>query len=125
MNPIYWGIFIENAPLGELVKIIEYPHITYGFKTPCPYDRVGEDYNIHCIAYGNDGNNEALLVELPDKTIDIYQGVEKPHITLSISENGTPKDSANLDFDTPIDFILHGTIGYFGEDGEVHLKIEE
>lgn len=120
MVPIYWGLFINSEDLiisGKLNRIISNPHVTFGFKTEYPMDIHGKSVKITIIGYGNDGQNEALLVKLPEEAMDIYNGAEVPHVTLSVSDNGKPVDSWKLDFDRISEIEIEGVYGYFDTKG--------
>lgn len=124
-NCVYWGIFFDNSdfPWHVHEKPTKDKHVTFGYKVPCPMDLVGNEVSVKVIGYGIDDDNEAYEVSIPDELADIYEGAMPAHITLSVSGNGLPVNSRNLPFwelDEP--FSLAGTIGYFGFDGEVHLR---
>lgn len=119
MIPIYWGIFVENLG-GELEKVIPNQHITFGFRTEYPEYVHGQNVEVTIVGYGNDGKNEAFLVELPNSIMDIYGGADRPHITLSVSESGKPVDSWKLDFQPVPPRSIIGKFGYFDKKG-VHL----
>ena len=121
---VYWGVFFddEDLPNSSLDRDITNKHITFGFRRPCPAELVGMPILVDIVGYGNDGENEALLVEFDGEWLDYYAGSQKAmHVTLSVSETGKPKNSENLDFE-PTDLeTIWGTFGYFGEDNTVHL----
>lgn len=118
MIPIYWGIFVDNMD-GQLENVIKYQHVTFGFHTEYPEKMHGLRFPITIIGYGNDGKNEALLVELPKSVIDmnIYGGADKPHITLSVSSDAKPVDSWKLHFQFVWPWTIWGVFGYFDKDG--------
>lgn len=100
----YIGVFTEQIP-GLLDKTIESQHITFSFKPDedkfkeaLPY--LGAECSIKILGYGNDGHNEGLLVQVNSSLP--YYASDKQHITLSVSENCKPVDTAKLDFNQPI-----------------------
>ena len=119
MKPIYWGIFTMNMN-GTLYKVVPFQHVTFGFKTEYPEEVRGKIADIKVVGYGNNGLNEAYLVELPEWTKQYYRGSSKPHVTLSTSIGAKPVDSWKLDFKKVKPFMLEGMFGYFDEEG-VHL----
>lgn len=116
---VYWGIFFPGHEFEtSLEKPVEDKHVTFGFKTPMPADLLGKSATVSVTGYGNDGRNEALLVDFESWCWDIF-GLSVPHITLSTSTDGKPVDSANLEFDVwewDKCYDVEGVFGYF--DGE-------
>lgn len=119
MIPIYWGIFVNNMG-GQLEKVVQNQHVTFGFREEYPEWVHGKSVEMTIVGYGNDGKNEAYLVELPDSIMDIYDGANRPHITLSVSSDGRPVDSWKLDFKPIQPRPVMGTFGYFDKEG-VHI----
>ena len=118
--PIFWGLFFDEEtglPKGMLEKKVEHKHVTFGYGKPMPMHLLGQKSTVIVDGYGNDGVNEALLVELDPDIQDYHDGgrADSPyHITLSTTEDGKPVDSAKLGYwgvDTP--YVLEGTFGYF------------
>ena len=58
-----------------------------------PY--IGKEVEVKVVGYGNDGQNEGLLVEFDGIP---YYGAEKKHITLSIAEGAKAVNTGFLDF---------------------------
>jgi hypothetical protein len=131
---IYTGCFLDRdtllravAPIRQspLVRAIEAPHVTSAFR-PKWVDRAlfGSQMELALIGYGNDGNNEGVLVELrqADAAVrDLFEQIPVPHITLAVSETGKPVDTKNLRF-TPIQtIVLTGTYGGYLPNGRVQL----
>ena len=122
---IYWGLFLGDDYLGlqcpKLENVIVHRHVTFGFKVPCPEKLVGTTWTVKFTGrYGNDGKNEAYEVEIPEELVPYYENNAVPHLTVSVSEDGRPVDSANLEFEPIYEpFELEMTIGYFpgGSDG--------
>lgn len=113
MIPIYWGIFFSNEFLTLLENEIQFPHVTFGFRIEMPDYILGQECTVNVIGYGLDDKNEALLVELPEEVLDIYSGSNKPHITLSVANDGKPVNSGNLEFMEINPWKLSGVFGYF------------
>ena len=139
---IYTGLFIDPDEIYSkfpptLSHKIRDPHVTISYRPGAEkvfLYALGSSANIRAVGYGNDGQNEGLLVEVmaddpaiqktlndrmepePDNTGEI-----KPvpiHITLSIAEGAEAVNTRNLDFkklDTPID--LTGNYKLFRKDG--------
>ena len=116
---IYWGIFFPGHEFEtSLEKPVEDKHVTFGFKTPMPADILGKPATVAVTGYGNDGRNEALMVDFESWCWDIFE-LSVPHVTLSTSTDGKPVDSANLEFDVwewDKCYDVEGVFGYF--DGE-------
>lgn len=98
---IYWGLFIEDRSLfkSNLENEVVWKHVTFGFKTPCPIKMVGSRWTLKIVGYACDGDNEAYLVELPHEVKRFYGNVATPHITVSTSKDGKPKNSGYLPFE--------------------------
>jgi hypothetical protein len=128
---IYEGLFVmcQNFDDGHydrqihpfedtgLENPISNPHVTVAYKPEKPHRKFyGEEAFVMVMAYGNDGDNEGYFVKIIPN--DIYTGicdeadkdfsnllenVKTPHITLSVSNDGIPKNTVNLDF-KPVPF---------------------
>jgi hypothetical protein len=122
----------------SLPKEIPYPHVTFyynGGKVDATakkiidecIDFIGENATVKGDAYGNDGKNEGIAVEICSGCKIPYYGAETPHITISLAEGAKAVDTAFLNFSrinfTP--FIITGKIGFFMEDGTIAYSIEE
>ena len=117
--PIFWGLFFDgepDLPKGTLERDVEHKHVTFGYKKPMPMHLLGRKSSVIVDGYGNDGDNEALFVELDPDIQEYHDGgrADSPyHITLSTSENGKPVDSAKLDCQAiGRPYVLEGTFGY-------------
>lgn len=128
----YIGCFIPFEELFEKIKIlkgkrlfriIQNPHITFVYE-PDQVDEslFGQNIKVKIIAYGNDGRNEGVKVELFSDNQEIKKmaaRIETPHITLSVSENGKSVNTKYIDF-KPIDPIkIFGKFGGYTENGLV------
>lgn len=98
---IYWGLFVDDRSLfkSNLENEVVWKHVTFGFKTPCPIKMVGSRWTLKIVGYACDGDNEAYLVELPHEVKRFYGNVAVPHITVSTSKDGVPKNSGYLPFE--------------------------
>jgi len=127
MKPVYLGVFVDPSITEgcALSRRIEHPHITLLFKPSCNHDDLlGEDVTIEICGYANNGTNEGFLVSAfceNRKVQDMLDAIALPHITLSVSENGLPVDTARLHFKPCEHFTIHGTVGYFLKSGKVLL----
>ena len=128
---LYSGLFVDPSELygtvqPTLERPIKTPHVTTAFKpnlSQLNLEQLGSEARIFAIGYGNDGQNEGLLVrvEADDPAIQkACDSVKTPHITLSISKNGQAKDTANLEF-APIEtpFEITGQYGLYSQGGPV------
>lgn len=105
---IYEGFFFENEFsgnqfVGSLDRTIKNQHITTAFKPEVPNaDLYGEYADFQIIGYGNDGKNEGFEVKLVRcdniDLVNIYDKIAVPHITVSVSKDGKPVDTAKLKF---------------------------
>lgn len=124
-NCLYTGFFVDRALLVDrlasvngqsLERKIEHTHVTVKFKPKVvPMHLFGEKVRIIVTGYGNDARNEGLLVEVEsdnDEINHLLSQIPTPHITLSVSSDGDPVDTAGLDF-KPIK--MFEVVGVFGE----------
>ena len=102
---------------GTLDKVIPVPHVTLSYMPDDAHeDLFGSGAKLRVVAYGNDGRNEGVLVEVADEESEgvsrLTASVARLHITLSVAEGARPADTAKLDFvplEAPI--VLDGTYG--------------
>ena len=126
MNYIYTGIFftglfnnpnINGKEMGTLERQIEHPHVTFKYKPDFVDESLfSEEVTVTVTGYGNDGNNEGLLVEIHSdnqKIMKLAKEIAVPHITLSVSAQGKPVDTRYLEFEPIEHFELVGTFGGF------------
>lgn len=127
---IYTGIFLGTIIPGVLERQITRQHVTHLYK-PKP-ERVnpaffGKLVFINVIGYANDGNNQGYLVSLTTSDEALQQELDKiktPHITISVSKDGKPVDTRNLDFAPINGALLVGTYGGYYSDGSVSTRAE-
>ena len=137
---IYTGLFFDPEEIysqfpPSLARRIRDPHVTTAYRPGVDklfLNHLGSDAIIRAVGYGNDGQNEGLLVEivaapqiikktLEEQVIPDGAGGYKPfptHITLSIAEGAKAVNTRNLEFkrlDTPVDFT--GIYKFFGKNG--------
>lgn len=128
VKTIYEGLFVfhdeygegfwtqEETPYGKcsLENAVAYPHITICFKPDTPHKNFyGQRFYAVVKGYGCDGKNEGYVVDIilngiygdsnnnvrsGDELAILLSNVRKPHITSSVSIDGVPKDTVNLDF---------------------------
>ena len=116
-DALWYGLFTDANLPGTLEKQIEHPHVTFGYKVPVPHDVPWNTmFEVTAIGYANDGLNEAYLVELPAECEQWYFGADSPHITLSVSPESSPAQSAFLEFE-PIQriFTIPMYFGYYAK----------
>lgn len=120
------GLFIDPEELSqkiqptlERVNLFQ-PHITTAFKPSAEQlhlDQLGSSAKIIAVGYGNDGENEGLLVRIESDNPEIQadcDALETPHITISVSRRGKPKNTAKLDFNPLTEpFELNAKYGIF------------
>ena len=133
---LYAGLFVNPEELygtipPTLERSIEHPHVTTSYKPGVGQfhlEQLGSGARVIAIGYGNNGKNEGLLVkvEADDPVIqEACDALETPHITLSVSRDGRPKDTAFLKF-TPLEkpFEITGEYGLFCQ-GDIVVDRDE
>lgn len=103
---IYEGFFFDRSVqefIGSLWHTIEHQHVTTEYKPSVAHPELyGKKATFRIVGYGNDGENEGFLVRLTDcddPDIDeIYNKIERPHITISVSPTGKPVNTGKLRF---------------------------
>lgn len=113
-------------PRKALEKEIRTPHVTLAYK-PEAVDRslFGTPVSVRAVGYGCDGVNEGLLVELStgcEALQALADGVETPHITLSLAENGEAVNTRFLAFSPIEPFTLTAVFGGFRYSGTVDIR---
>lgn len=139
---IYTGIFVDPEELygkfpPSLSHRIRDPHVTVGYRPDASkmfLNALGSDAKIDIIGYGNDGQNEGVLVRVEAKDSGIQKtlnervapdqnGELKPvlmHITLSIAENAEAVNTRNLEFTELKEPVsISGSYKLFRKDGEL------
>lgn len=124
---VYAGLFIDPEDLhskrqATLEKPTKHPHITTAFRPGSDQlhlAQIGSSAKIYAAGYGNDGENEGLLVKIEaDNPViqKVCDALTAPHITLSISKKGQAKNTAHLKF-TPLEepIELKGNYGLFAQ----------
>lgn len=132
MSYIYIGCFLDPRELlsatreyahRHLARIISAPHVTFQYQ-PEEVDEAlfGQPVEITVLGYGNDGENEGLLVQLtsPSPAVQaMAEAIPVPHITISVSETGKPVNTGGLSFREIPPFRLTGVFGGYQEGGVV------
>lgn len=148
---IYYGIFFDEEESRKLYTLDDNPlavkaknlHVTFRY-FPFPNERindvVGKEIILKVIGKGNNRRNSGLLIEIPYEYRKYYRHRYKkdgeiiriiPHLTLSLSDDSTPKETRDIEFDSlrePI--MVKGRFGYFVSeyiDGEkkTYITYEE
>lgn len=136
---VYVGYFLEPDQLSALLdgldsqgfggrrlrREIGCPHVTLGYMPQDAHeDLFGETRSMTVVGYGNDGRNEGVEIVLGndanDTLIELGRSVPLPHVTLSVSEDGRPVDTRDIEFqplDEPIE--LTGRFGGYTTGNEV------
>ena len=131
-KPLYCGLFVRSDELTDklrtipgkrLEKLVSVPHVTFAYRPKeYPVDCLGERATVWAFAYGNDGNNEGLLVRVEsdsERLRALAERIETPHITCSTARGGRPVDTAALSFTEIPSFSLDAVFGICFADGSV------
>ena len=134
-NIKYIGCFFDPETLAEklvtmertfLFRKIPAPHVTFVYApVQVPEELFGETITVTVIGYGNNGENEALLVMfsyVPDSLKALAAAIPVPHITLSVSENGSSVNSKDLAFRNTAPFTLTGVFGAMDMEGHIYTQ---
>jgi len=126
----YIGWFVDRRELMRLApgrekrlqRIIRAPHVTYRYR-PDSVDLTlfGRSITLEAVGYGNNGENEGLqvrLVSADPQMQAMFAEIGRPHITLSVSRQGEPVNTAYLTFEPIEPFTITGTFG--GYDARTH-----
>lgn len=140
---IYTGFFVNKTELEEILKKttghsfslekpIEFPHVTTEFRPGAVNKQLfGSEVNIIIDGYAKDAKNEGFRVKLESDDFELQKEIVKtqreghtPHITLSVSSDGKPVDTVNLEFEDiePVEIV--GTFGGFNKNGKVDTERE-
>ena len=100
-----------DNPTGDL-------HVTVQYKPEDDHSELfGEKVSVKVVAYGNNGRNEGLKVEVIAENAELQallDGIAVPHITLSWSKDSKAVFTKDVCFDEPVDgVIIEGTFGAF------------
>ena len=118
MNIIYEAFFVQDALSSKLCNDIEYKHITTEFKpAKCHEHLYGQRATFIVTGYCNDEVNEGYSVKLvscdSDELRELYETISIPHITLSVSSEGKPVNTKNLEFKPINEFLITTKFGGF------------
>lgn len=136
---IYIGYFIEPSQMARMLselerqgvaapglsKQIACPHVTLGYMPKDAHEgQFGESVEMRVVGYGNDGQNEGVLVEMMDASNEalthLGESVACPHVTISVANGAKPVNTRNIRFDPiPEPFGLHGTFGGYTTEHKV------
>lgn len=110
---LYEAFFVTNEIKGTLKQDIRDKHITTEYQPAITHESLyGAKCRFRVSGYGIDEENEGLLVYLvsvdvhdmkdrenkANELTDLYKSIGKPHITLSISQDGKPVNTKTLNF---------------------------
>lgn len=114
---IFTGVFFEKKFETKLDKTIAFPHVTFQFK-PKEIDKnlFGQEVTFKVVAHGINEDNEGFLVEIVEATEEMkkaFNKIERPHITIGVSNKGKAVNTKNLEFKPCDSFILKGRFGGF------------
>lgn len=117
VSPQELSACMDNLNEVRLANVIENPHVTFAYR-PYSVDEsiFGELVHIRIVAYGNDGTNEGVKVELFSDNAKINalsRQIEVPHITLSVSDTGEAVNTRYLKFTAIPPMELIGRFGGF------------
>lgn len=138
MEIIYTGWFVSPDALYDAVKDFapnrleqpaQQPHVTLEFR-PQEINTalLGSPARLTVTGYANDGENEGISVTVEQNQPALASQLDtlsRPHITLSVSAEGKPVNTARLDFRPVPPRTLTGTFGAFTEEGTVAFSPEE
>ena len=118
MKVIYEAFFVQDDLLSTLSKDIEYKHITTEFKPSITHEHLyGQQATFLVTGYGNNRINEGYRVKLisceSNELKELYDTIDIPHITLSISEDGKAVNTQMLDFIPTNEFKITTKFGGF------------
>ena len=126
-NVIYTGIFFDKKNQEQLFakfppklfRAIGEPHVTLSFKpdkAASHSDLWGTKATVTVIGYGKNEDNEGVLVKVQTENEQLqasFDEIKVPHITLSVSENGKPVNTAYLNFKPCEEICIEGVFGAF------------
>lgn len=118
--------YIDGIRKHPLQKNIEYPHVTFAYKPETvDTDLFGTEIAITIIGYGNDGENEGVLVTLTTdhgRLNEMIKQIAVPHITIAISKGAEAVNTKNLYFEAIEPVAITGIMGGYLENGTVCLS---
>lgn len=107
----YVGCFFDYIELSEKVRSIRKnplpcekpkPHVTFVYgPSQVDTDLFGTEILATVVGYGNDGENEGVLVTLSCQDPRLTEMIEQipcPHITLAVSQTGQAVNTRYLEF---------------------------
>ena len=113
---MFVGIFLPEVQKGTLANCENKggQHITLAFRPSeevweklLPY--IGQEVEVTVNAYGNDGQNEGLGVEI-DESIP-YFGADQKHVTLSIAEGAAAVNTGKIAMKPIEPYKVRGRVG--------------
>ena len=126
MKTIYAGAFLTENLSGSLENVIENQHITFippGSNKKLSEQLLGGYYDFKIIGYANDGQNEGVLIELPEELKQFYHNENPPHITVSLAKGAKAVNTGKLNFELfPVPFNVKVQFGEFTNQGIIFEK---
>ena len=126
MKTIYAGAFLVENLSGSLENVIENQHITFippGSNKKLNEQLLGGYYDFKIIGYANDGQNEGVLIELPEELKQFYHNENPPHITVSLADGAKAVNTGKLNFELfPVPFNVKVQFGEFTNQGIIFEK---
>lgn len=120
MNILYEGFFIIDEMDSKLDKDIEFKHITTEFRPKKTHEHLyGTNAIFTITGYANDNINEGYSVALKscdnDELVELFNNINVPHITLSVSNEGKPVSTKKLNFKDEFNDnnVVHAVFGGF------------
>ena len=116
--------------LGDkrLNSVVDSPHVTLAFLPDVICERsIGTEVLWNVVGYGNDGQNEGVLVELaqaPDELLNEITLRREHHVTLSLANGAHAKDTAGLKFSPVKPLKIKTVYGLCTCEGNVVIKQE-
>lgn len=116
---------VSDIRIDPLENEIHDPHITFLYR-PEKTDRslFGKSVQITILGYGNNGENEGVKVSLHSdcpQLQSMIEAIEVPHITIAVSNEGRPVNTAKLQFTDIEPIELTGIYGGYSYEGNVCL----
>ena len=138
MEIIYTGWFVSPDTLYDAVRDFapnrlerptESPHVSLEFRPPeVNTALLGSPARLTVTGYANDGENEGISVTVEQDEPSLAAQLctlSCPHITLSVSADGKPVNTARLHFRPVPPRTLTGMFGAFTEEGTVAFSPED
>lgn len=114
---------IRDIRRNPLKNDIQDPHVTFAYRPENVNQALfGEKIHIWLVGYGNNGKNEGLKVKLESDNAAVQAMIDQvkvPHITISVSYDGKPVDTKELEFADIDPIEMEGKFGGYAKWGSV------